>query len=53
MEVKLVIDGAEVELESNGKTKSYERFKAPDMGKDRPLIATVYVKPDWKPWKAE
>ncbi len=52
MEIKLVIDGVEVNLEPNGKSKTYEKFKEPDgLGEEKPLIASVYVKTGWKPKK--
>ena len=50
MEVKLVIDGKEVQLVPNGQSKNYDKFKEPDSKSgERPLIASVYVKPGWKP----
>ncbi len=55
-EVKVVIDGEEVVLEQNGKSRNgtYEKYKEPEpfasMGpKQSPLIVTVYRKPGWKP----
>ncbi len=58
-EVKLVIDGEEVILEQNGGSRrgTYEKYKEPaaysqGTGKT-PLIATVYVKPGWKPSQGE
>jgi len=46
MEVKLVIDGVEVKLEPNGKTKGgFHKFKEPADQEERSLIASVYVKP--------
>jgi len=55
-EVKVVIDGEEVILEKNGKSRNgtYEKYKEPEPyasggpGK-APLIVTVYRKPKWKP----
>ena len=55
-EVKVVIDGEEVILEKNGKSRNgtYEKYKEPEPyasggpGKT-PLIVTVYRKPKWKP----
>lgn len=51
MQVKLVIDGVEVQLEPNGKSRNFEKFKEPNSAGngDRPLIVSVYVKPGWKP----
>ena len=55
-EVKLVIDGEEVMLEQNGNSRrgTYEKYKEPEEYSSQgtgeaPLIATVYVKPGWKP----
>jgi len=53
-ELKLLIDGEEVELEPNGRSKSYEKWRGPQeyegLGPgDAPLIVTVYMKPGWKP----
>ena len=55
-EVKVVIEGEEVTLEKNGKSRNgtYIKFKEPEpyasMGPgESPLIVTVYRKPGWKP----
>lgn len=55
-EVKVVIDGEEVTLEKNGKSRNgtYEKYKEPEpyasMGPGKtPLIVTVYRKPRWEP----
>jgi len=55
-EIKVVIDGEEVVLEQNGKSRNgtYDKFKEPapysTMGpKESPLIVTVYRRPGWKP----
>ena len=55
-EVKVLIDGEEVTLEQNGKSRrgTYEKFKEPEPFAsagpgESPLIVTVYVKPGWKP----
>ena len=55
-EVKVVIDGEEVTLEKNGKSRNgtYEKYKEPEpyasMGPGKtPFIVTVYRKPKWKP----
>jgi len=57
-EVKVIIDGEEVVLEQNGRSRNgtYEKFKEPEpyasMGpKESPLIVTVYLKPGWVPSK--
>ena len=57
-EVKVVIDGEEVILEKNGKSRNgtYEKYKEPEpfasMGPGKaPLIVTVYRKPGWTPSK--
>jgi len=55
-DIKLVIDGEEVILEQNGKSRkgTYEKwrepeeYKAKDIG-EAPLIVTVYRKPGWLP----
>lgn len=57
-EVKVVIDGEEVILEQNGKSRNgtYQKYKEPEpyastgTGKS-PLIITVYRKPGWTPSK--
>ena len=54
--VKVVIDGEEVTLVQNGKSRNgtYEKYKEPEPyasagpGKT-PFIVTVYRKPGWKP----
>ena len=55
-EVKVVINGEEVTLEPNGKSRNgtYEKYKEPEpyasAGPGQtPLIVTVYRKPGWKP----
>ena len=55
-EVKLVIDGEEIMLELNGKSRkgTYQKFKEPEpfasMGPGKsPVIVTVYHRPGWKP----
>lgn len=57
-EVKIVIDGEEVVLQAKGKAQkgTYLLFGEPEpyasMGLgESPLIASVYVKPNWKPSK--
>lgn len=59
-EVKVVIDGEEVILEPNGKSRNgtYEKYKEPElyasMGTgETPLIVTVYRKPGWKPSRSK
>lgn len=59
-ELKLVIDGEEVTLQRNGKSKrgTYEKWKAPEEYEgqgigDSPLIVTVYRKPGWTPSKSK
>lgn len=55
-EIKLVIDGEEVILQRNGKSRrgTYEKwneprtYAGPGLG-ETPLIVTVYRKPGWKP----
>jgi len=54
--VKVVIDGEEVTLDRNGKSRNgtYEKYKEPEpyasMGPgESPLIVTVYRKAGWKP----
>ena len=54
--VKVLIDGEEVTLEQNGKSRNgtYEKYKEPEpyasAGPGQtPLIVTVYRKPGWKP----
>lgn len=50
MEIKLVIDGVEIELVFNGESKTYRKFKEPDLpGEEKPLIVSVYVQKGWKP----
>ncbi len=54
MDVKVVIDGAEVALVPDGETKQFERFKEPGgfpAGEDgkSPLLVKVYVRKGWKP----
>jgi hypothetical protein len=58
MNVKIVIDGEEVELQDKGKSNSggYHKYSEPEpyasMGLGRsPLIVTAYVKPGWRPSK--
>jgi len=55
-DIKLVIDGEEVILEQNGKSRrgTYEKWREPEeyQGKgvgESPLIVTVYRKPGWLP----
>ena len=55
-EVKLVIDGEEVILRLSGNSRrgTYEKYKEPEEYSSQgtgetPLIATVYLKPGWKP----
>ena len=55
-EVKVVIDGEEIVLEQNGKSRNgtYEKYKEPKEYQNRgpgdtPFIATIYRKPGWKP----
>ena len=51
MEVKVVIDGKETQLEANGESTQYLKFKEPSQRPGRkklqddvkPIIATVYV----------
>ena len=57
-EVKIVIDGEEVILEKNGKSRNgtYEKYKEPEPYAsagpgNTPLIVTVYRKPGWTPSK--
>jgi len=57
-EVKVGIDGEEVILEKNGKSRNgtYEKYKEPkpyaSAGPgETPLIVTVYRKPGWTPSK--
>ena len=54
--VKVVIDGEEVTLEQNGKSRNgtYDKYKDPEPYAsagpgETPLIVTVYRKPGWKP----
>lgn len=50
--VQLVINGeTTVELVPNGESKTYLKFKEPDVGEgqEKPLIASVYVQKGWKP----
>jgi hypothetical protein len=54
--IKIVIDGNEVELEANGKSRNgtYLKYKEPEpyasMGPGQsPLIVTVYQRKGWKP----
>jgi len=56
--VKVTIDGEEVTLEQNGKSRNgtYEKYKEPEpyasMGPGKtPLIVTVYRRPGWTPSK--
>lgn len=58
MEVKIVIDGEEVILKSNGKTDNgtYGKFGEPEpyasMGLGAsPLIVSAFIRPGWKPSK--
>ena len=55
-EVKVLIDGEEVTLDQNGKSRNgtYEKYKEPEPYAsagpgESPLIVTVYRKPGWKP----
>lgn len=55
-EVKLVIDGEEVILAQNGNSRrgTYEKYREPEEYRaqgigEAPLIATIYLKPGWKP----
>jgi len=55
-EIKIVVDGEEIVLEQNGKSRNgtYLKFKEPEpyvsMGPgETPLIVTVYLRPGWKP----
>jgi len=54
--VKVVIDGEEVTLDRNGKSRNgtYEKYKEPEPYAsagpgETPLIVTVYVKSEWVP----
>jgi len=54
--VKVVIDGEEVTLDKNGKSRNgtYVKYKEPEPYAsagpgETPLIVTVYLKPGWKP----
>lgn len=49
MEVKVVIDGKEIELVPKGQHQGYEKFMAPKGISG--LVATVHVRPDWDPDK--
>ena len=55
-ELRLMIDGEEIILEANGKSKrgTYEKYMEPSdiaRGTDEvaPLIVTVYLRPGWTP----
>lgn len=55
-DVRLVIDGEEIILEPEGKSRkgTYEKYRTPDEFKgegigDSPVIVTVYLKPGWLP----
>jgi len=55
-EVKIVIDGEEVILEQNGKSRkaTYNKFKEPEPFAsagpgESPLIVTAYIRPGWTP----
>lgn len=59
-EVKVVIDGEEIILERNGKSRNgtYEKYKEPEkyqgLGPGKtPFIATIYRKPGWTPSKGK
>ena len=54
--VKVTIDGEEVTLEKNGKSRNgtYQKYKEPEPYAsagpgESPLIVTAYLKPGWKP----
>ncbi len=59
-DIKLVIEGEEIKLQQNGKSRrgTYEKWRAPDEYEgqgigDSPLVVTVYRKPGWTPSKGE
>ena len=49
MNIKLVIDGKEIQLAHRGQHQGYERFTAPK--EISGLVATVLVRPNWSPDK--
>ncbi len=59
-EIKVVIDGEEVTLVQNGKSRNgtYEKYKEPEPYAsagpgESPLIVTVYRKPGWMPSQSQ
>ena len=42
LDVKVTVDGREIELESNGESKNFFKFKNPD--EEPAVIANVYIK---------
>ena len=49
MNIKVIVDGEEIELAHRGQHQGYEKFTAPK--EISGLIATVLVRPDWDPDK--
>ena len=45
LEVKLVIDGQDVELIPHGESKNYDKYKEPQI---EGIIASVYVRKGWQ-----